>query len=314
MARQIAILAVIVLYKRSLDQSSAVSSLLASFERLNEASDLRLKILAYGNGSIGKYSAKLPDNIEYHSSAVNGGLAPAYNYALKRAVAEGFDWLLTLDQDSTLPGLFLSKLTSIVKQIVDREEIAGIVPDVVSGDRFISPHLLKRGRSVRLPAEFVGVAEGEVSAINSGVTWRTRLIEEIGGFNSLFWLDYLDHWLFREVQCLGKRIYVAGNIELEHELSLLNKNKQLSAQRLENILGAESAFCDLYFDWRYGLAKTATLTVRLSKLFIRGDTRLMRVMWQCLKARLFLSRTARVERWKKAMSDRIGQAPAGIEE
>ena len=112
--------------------------------------------------------------------------------------------------DSTLPELFLPQLASIVRQISDREEIAGVVPHVVSREHFISPHLLKRGRSVRLPKGFAGVAEGEVSAINSGMTWRTTVLREIGGFNVLFWLDYLDHWLFREVRQSWKTYLCCG--------------------------------------------------------------------------------------------------------
>jgi len=140
------------------------------------------------------------------------------------------------------------------------------------------------------------------------------VLREIGGFNVLFWLDYLDHWLFREVRNLGKRIDVAGDIQVENELSLLNRSAQLSSERFENILAAESAFCDIYGDWRSGLAKTAGLIVRLGKLFIRGDTHLTRVTWHCLKSRLFVGRNTRVKQWRKAVSDRIGRVPAGTEE
>lgn len=314
MARQVAILAVIVLYKRKLDQSPALRSLRASLMRLARTDDVRLKILIYENESDRTYITEKAENIEVYSSSNNGGLAAAYNYALEKATMEGFEWLLTLDQDSTLPEPFLPQLVSILGQISGQEEIAGVVPQVVSREHFISPHLLKQGRSIRLPAGFVGVAEGEVSAINSGMTWRTSVLKGIGGFNVLFWLDYLDHWLFREIQLSGKRIYVAGDIQVEHELSLLNRGTQLSADRLENILAAECAFCDLYQDWRGGLAKTAGLSVRLGKLFIRGDTHLTRVTWHCLKSRLFVRRNTRVTQWRNAVSDRIGRLPSGTEE
>ena len=41
-------------------------------------------------------------------------------------------------------------------------------------------------------------------------------------------------------------MYVAGNLRIEHELSLLNQEHGPSPERYENILSAESVFCDLY--------------------------------------------------------------------
>jgi GT2 family glycosyltransferase len=308
LSRPIAILAVIVLYKKKLDESPALRSLRASLECLDKCQDLRLKILIYENESSGIEAGVLPGNVVYHSSPCNGGLVSAYNFALRMATTEGFDWLLTLDQDSTVPQVFVSHLATIAKEILDQEEIAAIVPHVLSRKIFISPHFQKRGRWVRLTAEFDGIPEGEVCAINSGTTWRTSALREVGGFNPLFWLDYLDHWLFREIQRAGKLMYAAGNLRIEHELSLLNGEYGPSPERYENILGAESAFCDLYKSAMDGLLFDAKLlAISLNQLVRRGNGELSRVAWNCLKERILLDRRARIEKRKDMISRQAAQ-------
>ena len=308
LSRPIEILAVIVLYKKKVDESPALRSLRASFECLDKDKDLRLKILVYENGSTGIEAGVIPENVVYHASPDNGGLASAYSFALKMATSEGFDWLLTLDQDSTVPEALLSHVTAIAGEILDQNDIAGIVPEVLSRNIFISPHVLKRGRSVRLPAGFVGIPQREVSAINSGTIWRTSSLREVGGFNPLFWLDYLDHWLFYEIQRAGRHIYVAGNLRIEHELSLLNREHRPTPERYENILGAESVFFDLYRNVMDGLLLDAKLlAISLNQLLRRGDRALSQVAWNCLKQRIVLDRSARIDRWKEMTSRRVSQ-------
>ena len=311
MSRPITIFAVIVVYKKKLDESPALRSLRASLGCLDKSQDLRLKILVYENESSGIEACGLAGNVVYHSSPSNGGLVSAYNFALRMATAEGFDWLLTLDQDSTVPESFVSRLAMIAREILDKEEIAGIVPHVVSRRTFISPHLRKRGRWVRLAEEFSGIPEGEVCAINSGTTWRTSALREVGGFNPLFWLDYLDHWLFREIQCAGKLMYAAGNLRIEHELSLLNQEYGPSPERYENILSAESVFCDLYKGAVDGLLLDARLlAISLNQLVRRRNGALSRVAWNCLKERILLDRCARIEK-RKELCKESGCQPAG---
>jgi GT2 family glycosyltransferase len=300
LARPVSILAVIVLYKKKINECSALRSLRESLKHFDQNLDLRLKILVYENESSETEAGMSTENIVYHFSPCNGGLLAAYSFALAMATAEGFDWLLTLDQDSTVPPPFVSQVATIANEIFDRNEIAAIVPHVFSRKIFISPHVLKSGRSVRLPADFIGVPEGEVSAINSGTTWRACSLNEIGGFNPLFWLDYLDHWLFREVQRIGKVVYVAANLRIEHELSLLGRQSQPSPERYQNILAAESLFCDLYQSATDGLLLDATLLARsLNQLVRRRNRALSRVAWNCLRERIVSNRSARIDKRKR---------------
>src|ERR1700677_4840107 len=102
------------------------------------------------------------------------------------AIIDGFEWLLTLDQDTALPENFLNRVCEIARFIEPRFDIVAIVPEVSDRGVFISPNIVSCGRGVRLPRSFVGIPKGELAAINSGTTWRVRTWQELGGFNPLF--------------------------------------------------------------------------------------------------------------------------------
>jgi GT2 family glycosyltransferase len=300
----VSILAVIVLYRMLPSESQAFRSLQAS-DKVSRQNDVRLKILLYDNTPAPQHSESFNEKTEYWSAQSNQGIASAYNFALELAEAEGFDWLLTVDQDTTVPEHFLGRVAVLAKEKSRESEIAGFVPEVVDHGVFISPHVLEHGRSCRLPEHFSGVPDREVSAINSGALWRVRSLREIGGFNPLFWLDYLDHWLYRTMQHSGRYIYVAGDLTVEHELSLLNKDHVVSPARLANILSAESAFCDLYEDTTAGLSLTIKLLARAASQVVKGkNSELVRVTLGCFWQRIIYRKAARISKWEQSMKQR----------
>ena len=301
----VSILAVIVLYRLPPSESPALLSLRASATALNHG-NVRLKILLYDNTPAGQRSATIPEDIEYWPAGTNQGISAAYNFALKMAGDQRFDWLLTLDQDTTVPASFLECISALARNLAGCVEVAGLVPEAVDHGTFISPHVLVCGCSRRLPKGFTGISNGSISAINSGAIWRTSSLREIGGFHSLFWLDYLDHWLFHAIQLSGKRIYVIGNLEIEHELSLLNPRHQLSAERLTDILRAESAFHDLYHGPISGCLLTMKTFVRLSFQVLRGKRReLWPVTWNSFVERIVCRKATRIIKWEQDMRCRL---------
>jgi glycosyltransferase involved in cell wall biosynthesis len=252
----------------------------------------------------------LPEGVEYRHSLENLGLASAYNAGLQKAISEGFDWLLTLDHDTTVPENFLPRVAAIARSIASDSDIAAIVPEVSHEELFISPYVVSSGRPKRLPKDFNGVPDGELAAINSATTWRVRTWEDFGGFNTLFWLDYLDMWAFHVIQLAGKRMYVAGELRVQHELSLLDPNNHMSPQRFENYLGARSAFCDLYRDTREGFSLTVHLAAKLILQTLRRDSiDLKRVTWKYLRQRIFRTKKSRIDSWSKSMASRVASMP-----
>jgi GT2 family glycosyltransferase len=224
------------------------------------------------------------------------------------ATAEGFEWLLTLDHDTTVPENFLDRISRIATSIAACSDIAAIVPEVSDHGVFISPNIVSFGRSRRLPKGFIGIPKGELAAINSATTWRVRSWREIGGFNPLFWLDYLDLWAYRAIHAAGNRIYVAGDLQVEHELSLLDPDSRMSAARFENYLGARCAFCDLHGNAFESALLTAQLAYKLCAQLIQHESiELKRLTWRHIRQRMLWTRRRRIELWRRDMMKRVAK-------
>jgi GT2 family glycosyltransferase len=241
------ILAVVVLYRCELAHSQSVSSL---FRILREHPELarHFSPLLYDNSpepQENTMQATLP--VDYVHDPSNRGLATAYNFALERAEAEQRAWLLLLDQDTVLTEEFLLELVESARTLYGQAQVGAIVPKLLVRGAIYSPeenflhqvrHQYRSLRTVKKDA--VGVQQGHLNAYNSGATLRVSAMRAVGGFPLQFWLDYLDHAVFRALFVGGFRIYVM-RAELVHNSSLAEVTS-LPLWRLRNILQAQTLF------------------------------------------------------------------------
>lgn len=300
----IRLLAVVVLYKIAATDSMSFKTLMDARAQTSPE-DLCLRILLYDNTPGGQEPQLLPDGVLYETTAENAGLASAYNRALCLAETEGFDWLLTLDQDTALPASFMKSLSEAARKVEPEPSVAAILPIIVEGDKVLSPHRLYFDSFVRrFPREFSGVTREEVNAINSAATLRVSTVREVGGYNPLFWLDRSDTYLFHRLHLAGKKVYVASNIQVEHELSMRDFKNRVTPSRYRNMVEAGSALADLEFGLIAGLHQTASLFYRLYRHWERNDDpAIRRITIEVLKKRLFTSKQRRIADFKQTMAD-----------
>ena len=134
----------------------------------------------------------------------NGGLVSAYNFALQRAESEEREWLLLLDQDTSLTPEFVLELVRATGSLQSRSEVAAIVPKLQVNGRIDSPaadffdqmrrQFLRPEQAITQAT--VGIQEQSLCSYNSGSALRVTALRSIGGFPSEFWLDFLDHAVF----------------------------------------------------------------------------------------------------------------------
>ena len=297
------VLAVIVLYKMRLNESAAFRTLMAARSVLPRQRDLR--VLLYDNSSETDDPGALPAGVRYEAPRQNAGLATAYNRALAIAECESCIWLLTLDQDTTLPFNFLAQLREAALDLESDDRVAAIVPCMTDAGRALSPVIVKLFSEQYLPSAFTGISNGETRALNSASLFRVSALKKIGGYDPYFWLDYVDTSIFRKLYLQGKSVYVAGNIQVEHSLSLLHR-ADLAPDRFRNILQAECAFCDLYGGRRRGLVLTIRLLGRIWRQQRRGDNIAFRKMtWEMFKRRIFQPKAKRIREWRCEMEQRM---------
>jgi GT2 family glycosyltransferase len=297
--------AVIVLYKLQASESPSLQTLLAAVAEVS-SSEIQLQILIQDNTPGGQNIGAIPSTIRYETAPENPGLANAYNRALEFAQANNCEWLLTLDQDTTLPRDYLVHMVKRVKQLDSDARIGAIVPQVVDKGRNLSPFRFAAGFMPRWFAfGFVGVSVRATYALNSAAVLRVSSLAEIGGYDYRFPLDISDINLFHRLHADGKRVFVAGDILVGHSFSLLNKDKRMSMDRYRKMLGDECAFWDLYMGPLARLERFVRLVGRVGKDYLFTDDRAFcRATLLELKRRLMTRRRQRIAEWMKRVEKR----------
>ena len=242
------ILSVIVLYNREPSQSQSVSSLLQILKDRPEWAK-HFSLVLYDNSPqplSDSFAADFP--IHYVHDASNGGLARAYNYALARAESEEREWLLLLDQDTTLSAEFISELVATSEGLHSRSEVAAIIPKLQANGKIESPsrdffdqmrHQFQDPQPA-IDQDVVGVQQQRLCSYNSGSALRVVALQSIGGFPAEFWLDFLDHAVFHTLYSKGYRVYVM-RATLPHDSSYSDIGS-LPSWRLHNILLARTLY------------------------------------------------------------------------
>lgn len=298
-ASPIRMLAIIVVYKMSPLQTPSFLSLQQAKLAVPEGK-LELRILLYDNSCDGQDPGILPDGVECQAASQNLGLSHAYNQALVLAAANGYEWLVTLDQDTVLPSNFLRRIVEIATDIGDDSSVAAIVPVIKAGEKCISPTWFLGGALPRYyAAGEAGIATHDTYAFNSASTLRVAALYEVGGYNPWFWLDCSDGYIFRQLHRHGKRVFIAGDLEVAHDFAMMDLQTRVSLNRYWNLRSAESAFWDLEMGTFAGLERTLSLVrLALKHLLLRASPEHRSITFEFLKRRIFWTKRKRLAAWK----------------
>jgi len=135
------------------------------------------------------------------------------------------------------------------------------------------------------------------------------VLQQVGGYDPWFWLDNSDAQTFSRLHQHGKRVYIAGDIAVQHDFSMKNMSERMSADRYRNTLLAETAFWDMRMNRMAGWERGLRLLLRLIKHRVRQDNmELRRITRQALLRRLFTSRPKRLEEWRRKTRERLGNS------
>ncbi len=270
--------AVLVLYRVRAEGSESWRTMKAALSESKElAAEVgkRLRLLVYDNtpeapgsdggiveGARAETEFRMAGvEVRYERDAANGGLVAAYSRALNEA--GDAEWLLLLDQDTTLTAEYLREAMRLADELAGDESVGAIVPKLRSGGKVQSPHRALGWGQAPLDEKFKGRATeaetGAVTAYNSGALLRVSAMRELGGFPPGFWLDYLDHATFAELRQAGKSVWVM-EAQLEHAMSWEDPEREMTVERYRGVLAAEERY-----HRRYG-SRGSALAFRLRML------------------------------------------------
>lgn len=152
-----------------------------------------------------RFASENASLVQLIESPDNVGIAAALNRAAERAVAQGFDWLLTLDQDSLCRPDLVSRLLEAWERHADRT-VAVVVP------------YSREGGMTAPPRRDVGPWEELRWIHTSGNLIRVDALARIGPFREEFFIDQVDYDFCLRTRRAGFRIFRVNDAVMEHHL------------------------------------------------------------------------------------------------
>lgn len=146
-------------------------------------------------------------HVEYSKNKDNCGVAFALNLAAQKAINDGYDFLLTMDDDTHLPKNTIEEMCSFLNKSLEKESI-GIV-SVSHSNNIVSQPYYK-----------------VAFTMTSGNLISLAIYNEIGGFNNNLFIDHVDHEYCVKLENSSKFVY---------EIDLLKPVHKLGEERFLNI-------------------------------------------------------------------------------
>jgi GT2 family glycosyltransferase len=256
---------VVVLYKIKLADSVTLQTLSKIKSQLTKYTSLLLFENATNskqtNSSVLKKLIAKYQNVKYQYTYENSGIVKAYNLAYQQIVDTTTNWLLLLDQDTSISTDYFDEISNFIS--ISPQNNIILVPRLSTGKHIFAPtrDILKR-RPLTCGSYKLN-PHGYFSTVNSGMLISKQFLDSIHGFNNKFWLDGLDHWICSKLREKSAHVQVSNAI-LVHELSV-NSSDGISIQRLQNILHAEQLLWFESYNFTYKLIYFFSLLYRIIK-------------------------------------------------
>lgn len=150
-------------------------------------------------------------NIKYISNGDNLGIAKALNIGCKNAIKEGYNWILTMDQDSEFEKMMIEKYIDNVNDMIKKDNSIAIFAPKTSNDKFQNYGYTNQ-------------------VITSGNILNLDAYKIVNGFDDDLFIDEVDHDLCFKLIQKGYKIYRFKDVILKHklgdskEIKILNKS------------------------------------------------------------------------------------------
>lgn len=154
-------------------------------------------------------------NCQYKHDGDNKGIAERLNQACKLAIKDKFDWLLTMDQDSSFSQNNISVYINCLEGFAGKEQIA------MTGAEFIK----KENDEANCGYKEV------TSLITSGSIINLAIFDKVGAFDEALFIDQVDlEYCYRAI-LKGYKIIKFKNIFFTHSLGVLSVHKSFKNLR-----------------------------------------------------------------------------------
>ena len=146
--------------------------------------------------------------VEYIPNKTNLGIAAALNIGANKAIEEGFDYLLTMDQDSEASATLV---TTLLEGFSIDSKVALVSPIVYH----------RKGKRVQQKTE--KSFEQVISNWTSGSLLDLHVFKTSGGFDEKLFIDYVDHEFCLRLNKMGFKIFLCNKSFLKHDLGRIEE-------------------------------------------------------------------------------------------
>jgi rhamnosyltransferase len=178
------------------------------FDNTEKGSNLKEQIVSFSN-------------IEYYHGGVNNAIAKRLNVAAKKAISEGFDWLLMMDQDSKFTNYSLQYYLNGIEKYPLKDSIP----------IFCLNYLRESKESISITQ-----AQEIDLFITSGSLLNLKLFPIIGDFDEALFIDFVDTEYSLRCKKMGYKIIQFTNIFLVHQLGNLVERASIKTLYLKKKL------------------------------------------------------------------------------
>jgi rhamnosyltransferase len=151
---------------------------------------------------------KLLKNTEYICNNSNIGIAAALNLGAGKALNEGYDFLLTMDQDSKASSGMVEKLL----KIINTSDKIGIV-----AAEHVNPDIQEEPKTK--------IIKEIVYTMTSGNLVNLSAYKEVGGYLEKLFIDHVDHEFCLRLNRYGFKIIKAFCAVVYHKVGTASKKK-----------------------------------------------------------------------------------------
>lgn len=136
----------------------------------------------------------------------NLGISTALNQGLDYALKAGYQWILTLDQDTECYPDMVDTLFSAYKACTKK-------PAVIGGN-YLDP----RNESAFVPTNGAENFLEQRTVITSGCLVQARAAADIGGFRDDYFIDQVDHEFCLRMRALGHTVVISRKLVMNHSV------------------------------------------------------------------------------------------------
>ncbi|MDQ2657417.1 MAG: glycosyltransferase, partial [Bacteroidota bacterium] len=154
-------------------------------------------------------------NVTYRHDPLNHGVSTAYNTASVYAESKHKNWMLFLDQDTTVTVNFFEELLAAID--AHRETVA-FVPRLSDQKGVVSPFYFAFGRGKRINTEPSPLSLSRHRFINSGLLVKLSAFRAVGGYDPEIPLDFSDISFGMRLMAITDHFWVLETI-LSHDFS-----------------------------------------------------------------------------------------------